>query len=405
MGNNKTTIEFNGRKYNALTGEIVHQSDSKSSVIQPTIRSNTPATNPVHQSGKVIDGFSRTSLTAHPAKQSPVNAPPSHHSHHTTKKTHHRTVAGQAVRHAPERSKTLMRTAVAKPTISKAKAIGSKAAGLTSSHQTDHHSHRETPRHPINPARIERARTTSKSGLISKFGSSSSAAGVTKKTAPLAVRPAPAHAPPSTTLTVPRTSTHPAAHRTASHSKSTAAFHHALQGATAHEQPSPKHTRAHGRTARKLGISNRAMTTVTSALAVVLLAGFFAYQNMPNLSLRMAASRAGFSATMPGYRPSGFAMQGPIKYGPGEVIISFKSNSDNRAYQVTQRPSKWNSETLLENFVASDKKPYQTFQKQGKTIYIYNDSDATWVNGGVWYQVAGNSSLTSDQLLNIASSL
>ncbi len=58
----------------------------------------------------------------------------------------------------------------------------------------------------------------------------------------------------------------------------------------------------------------------------------------------------------------------------------------------------------LTNHVLTNKQPFQTFQDAGKTIYIYEDSKATWVNGGVWYQINGNASLTSDQLLRIANS-
>ncbi len=143
----------------------------------------------------------------------------------------------------------------------------------------------------------------------------------------------------------------------------------------------------------------------TTVLAALLIAGFIAYQNMPNLAMRVAAARAGFPATMPSYQPAGFALDGAIQYYPGQITVNFKSDSDNRIFSVTQKPSKWTSETLLDRVVAIDSRPYQTFQDKGKIIYIYDGSNATWVSGGIWYEIAGNSSLTSDQLLRIASSL
>lgn len=121
--------------------------------------------------------------------------------------------------------------------------------------------------------------------------------------------------------------------------------------------------------------------------------------------MRIAASRAGFNAAIPSYQPSGFGMKGPIEYGPGQVTLNFKSNSDERNFHVTQRVSSWNSEALLTNFVTTNNKSYQTYQDKGRTIYIYDGSNATWVSNGVWYQIEGKSNLNSDQLIKLANSI
>jgi hypothetical protein len=142
-----------------------------------------------------------------------------------------------------------------------------------------------------------------------------------------------------------------------------------------------------------------------ASFAVLLLTGFVAYQNAPNFAMRMAGSKAGFAARMPGYQPSGFAMSGPIQSSPGTVSVSFRSTTDSRSFTVTQHPSTWTSESLRDNFVAMDGHTFQAHQDRGKTVYVYDGSNATWVNGGVWYQVEGKSSLNSDQLLHIARSL
>jgi len=133
--------------------------------------------------------------------------------------------------------------------------------------------------------------------------------------------------------------------------------------------------------------------------------GFLAYQNLPNIAMRVASTRAGLKANLPKYQPAGFSMAGPIEYEPGEVKLSYKSNSDNRSFAVTQKNSAWNSEALLENYIAPTKQPYQTFQANGRTIYIYSDNKATWVDGGVWYTIDGKANLNSDQLLRIANGL
>ena len=74
-------------------------------------------------------------------------------------------------------------------------------------------------------------------------------------------------------------------------------------------------------------------------------------------------------------------------------------------FGLNQKASSWNSSALLDNFIQPKGKTYQTYQEQGKTIYIYDKASASWVSGGVWYQVTGNSSLNNDQLLSIANSL
>jgi hypothetical protein len=55
--------------------------------------------------------------------------------------------------------------------------------------------------------------------------------------------------------------------------------------------------------------------------------------------------------------------------------------------------------------VTSNKHPYQPFEANGRTIYIYDGNKATWVDGGVWFNIDGKANLNSDQLLKIADSL
>jgi hypothetical protein len=85
--------------------------------------------------------------------------------------------------------------------------------------------------------------------------------------------------------------------------------------------------------------------------------------------------------------------------------VTFRSNSDERNFELQQQVSNWNSQALVDNFILSENKQYQTFQEKGKTIYVYDNANATWVNGGVWYKIEGNSSLNTEQLLKIASSI
>lgn len=150
-------------------------------------------------------------------------------------------------------------------------------------------------------------------------------------------------------------------------------------------------------------------TTIAATIAVALmLFGYVTYLNIPNMALRVAAVKAGFDANMPGYRPGGYSFAGPVAYSPGQITIKFNSNTDERSYDITQRQTSWDSKSLLDNFVkkevASDSL-YSTVYDRGLTVYIYNGSNAAWVNGGIWYTVSGDSLLSSEQLLRIAASL
>lgn len=137
-----------------------------------------------------------------------------------------------------------------------------------------------------------------------------------------------------------------------------------------------------------------------------LVVGFFAYQNAPNLSMRLASARAGLEGSLPSYSPAGFGLQGGVSYKPGQIELSYSSHSDDRSYKIIQSTSSWNSETLVQNYEPlTQNSNYQTIPNKGKTVYVYNGSNATWVDAGVWYRIEGDSKLSSDQLLNVADSL
>lgn len=146
------------------------------------------------------------------------------------------------------------------------------------------------------------------------------------------------------------------------------------------------------------------LAAMTSGIAaLVLLGGYLTYLNLPNLSLRVAASQANVAATYPTYQPSGYSFAGPVAYSPGEVRVNFKSNTNDYAYSVVQRESNWDSQAVRDNYVVKESKQYTTIQEGGITIYLVNNK-AVWVNGGVLYSVEGNAPLSGEQIQKIASS-
>jgi hypothetical protein len=148
----------------------------------------------------------------------------------------------------------------------------------------------------------------------------------------------------------------------------------------------------------------RLVTILSSTLALLILGGYLTYITLPSISLKVAASRAGVNASMPEYKPDGYSLDGPITYSPGEVVISYKSNTNESGYKLTQKASNWDSQAVLDNYVSKQTDNYLTFQERGITVYTFSNK-AAWVNGGILYTVDGNAALSSDQVLRVATSL
>lgn len=261
------------------------------------------------------------------------------------------------------RSKTLVRKGLKKPSVASKKDA-------------------TTPVIASNSPRFERAKNSVQSKKISRFSAPKT---FTKTVAPLPVahpRGYKAH-----------TQKKPVHHETPTIQH----FEQAMQNATSHL------TKYSEKKTKKLFRSKK-INALAGSLAVLLLVGFFGWQNAPNLKMRVASTNSGVSsAHLPSYKPAGFGMAGPIQSEPGKVTVSFKSRTDDRNFRITQASSNWNSEALYNNELAS-KTNKQSYQEQGKTVYIYDDSNATWVDGGVWYKIEGNANLTTDQLLRMVNS-
>lgn len=147
----------------------------------------------------------------------------------------------------------------------------------------------------------------------------------------------------------------------------------------------------------------RTATILTSLAALVLLGGYLTYLNLPSLSIRVAATRAGVDASYPTYQPAGYSFAGPVAFSPGEVRVNFLSNTNDYNYTLVQRSSSWDSQAVLDNYVLQESEQYATLQERGLTIYLMNNK-AAWVNGGVLYVIDGDAPLSSEQIQKIASS-
>lgn len=118
----------------------------------------------------------------------------------------------------------------------------------------------------------------------------------------------------------------------------------------------------------------------------------------------MASAKAGFSASLPQYRPAGYNMS-QLDYGDGVIAAQFRDKDNGSRYTITQKPSSWDSATLRDSFVAPADARYRTVEAAGRTVYFYGEHNATWINGGVWYQVQTDGSLSDSQMVELATSL
>lgn len=149
----------------------------------------------------------------------------------------------------------------------------------------------------------------------------------------------------------------------------------------------------------------RLISAGSASLAIVLLAGYLTYINLPDLSVRVAAVQAGVDANYPSYQPSGYSLNGPVAYSNGEVSMKFVANVGPQDFTVRQTKSSWDSSALLDNYVQPHSNTdYVTFSDSGLTIYVYG-TNAAWVNGGVLHTIEGNAPLTTDQIRRIATSM
>lgn len=334
--------------------------------------------------------------------------------------------------HRPQPTKTLMRHAVKPPrptTLQPTKAAAASGlqpqTGLTpkaTAHPTI------TPKlstASIDPTRAHRARIVNRSQAVQHFQPARSAVnsagpaiqtGRHSQTAPTAIPQQPiTQNPPSTGQYPHRTRRQASANRsaftiTSLHPPASQQdddtdfdlFTQALAAAHSHEEPAPHEST--GQVIKRKSKKGRRILAVTASLAVfIALCGFTAFQNRDQIQLEMASAKAGFAASMPLYMPQGYDM-GKLSYATGAVATSY-THPTQTPFTIMQKKSNWDSQTLLENFVATSDEEYRGFQSNGRTVYVYGKGKATWVNGGIWYQIKNADNLTDEQLVRIAASM
>lgn len=298
--------------------------------------------------------------------------------------------SAQSVHDGTQRTRTLMRNGVKKPvnkfTDKSARAQKSKTGYAAN----------------VEPQRALRAKSTSQHNKVDRFGvPKAQTTSKPAQTAELVTRPVRANTSSSVTaLAMPSMIT------SASHQQLERLLDHALVRADAHKQALRGRFPGQSRWQR-LKLIPRWAGVGSVLLAVLLLGGFFAWQNVPQVSMKLAAAKAHINASVPAYSPSGFKFAGPISASNGAVTMRFIANGDSsRSFSITQKTTQWDSSSLLANYVNPSHVSFQTSQVKGTTVYIHGSSnDATWVNNGIWYTIKDKADLNSEQLLKIADSM
>lgn len=427
-------IELNGKQYDALSGALLGQSRVKA----------TPASRAgLRRQGRAVDGFIRkgTANGPHPTVVQPDVVPstkltaatqPLHKqagkSMGDVKKVHVARSGSKALAaHQPEHPKTLMRAAVKKPSMHLKPAIKTTAPAEMMAAPNSKISkplQKKLSVTQVNPVRLGRAQRIARSQHIRRFreergayinavsANSPRAAAVQTTTSGgpvVSVRSAATQAasrsmqqdfrPVQRTHQVTQMARPQASVQPATKPQSAAdIFEAALAHATAHEQTEPL------RAKRRASHRRRVLNLVAGISAVLLFVGFLAYLNRPAIELHLASMRVGFHADLPSYRPTGYALNGGVKTIGGDTVALNYASGDS-SYTITQQASDWNSTTLLDQLSTSHGTPSQTVESKGRTIYIFKDATAAWVNGGVHYELSGNNALNSDEIVSVATSM
>lgn len=377
-------IEINGKVYDARSGMPLHKPAAK-----PVPSKAAPSTaKPVkyRAAPRSVDGLSR-----HPGSQKPKHAPAKSA---PAKKPEPAKIpvrsSSPSARLKAKRSTTLNRSVVGKPQISATSLQVESPAPAKSTAASNKEISSSAILH-ADTARLKRAQGVAKSDAISRFGNNTYSA---KHTAPLTEHLSATH------------ETKAAAKTTKKPVEKLSTKEQLIKKAIDHAATPAHHPPTHNSGVKKTRKKGRLAGYTSTAVAALLLAGYVAYLNVPSISMKVAANRAGFAATMPAYKPAGYSLRSPIAYSPGQVVLDFKSNTDDREFKLKQQPTTWDTTALLENHVAKQSPHYLTYQDRGLTIFIYGDGDAAWVNGGKMYQVeSGNSHLDTEQLLKLATSV
>lgn len=371
----QSVIEINGTRYDATTGRVI---------------SDMPKTPAMSTTGRNIDG-----IVIKSTPQSTALAP--------TIKKHtpaQRQIHDVSMTHSTRtnRSKTLMRSVVKKP--------GSGALGHTSPTQHQYKtqvepsaSYAKATSHDV---RLTKALSTPTHGQISRFTHPSNQI---NSSSPTVVHNMPVAQQVSPRAVHTTSQPSPAYNTPQNTAGSRFVDSQLTKVASQNGDESPfKKKPLHKRVTKRLK-ANRMKSIAMGSLASLLIGGFLVYQNLPSITLAVANREAGITAKIPKGVPSNFALSPSINKSQGQVLLSFDSRTDDRSFVLTQVKSDTTVETLKETVARLSDNKFQTYEVDGITLFLHENNRVDWIDGGMRYNLSGNTGFTPDQLGIIASSL
>lgn len=374
----QSVIEINGTKYDATTGRVV-----------------SDAVAPIVTKGHHIDGFVSAKQPLAPTPKTPtasvVIKPRSKEDIAKQRRVHD---ISHAHTSRVNKSKTLMRSVVKKPTPKLASIVAMAprrspimpSGSYTASANSD--------------IRLNKAVHTPAHSQIKHFSPAISDYRKVEPTVVQNLHVKPAQSVPNTT---PPPLTHPG-HAQSTSPASKFVDSQLTKVALDQTTEQPKKQKLHKRVGRKLKVG-KTKSIALSALAVLLIGGFLAYQNLPTITLAMANREAGITAKIPKEVPGNFGLSHKIGRSAGQVALSYTSRTDDRQFTLTQVKGDTTVQTLKDTIARVSNNQYQTYEAGGITLFLSNNDRVDWISGGMRYNIVGTTGFSPDQIASIASSL
>lgn len=402
MGQEKT-IQINGTLYDSVSGQEISVKKSTASSTSVPLTNNIKRFSPKiaqgqSSSGVVLDGFTiRKNVVARraaaPIREMASKSP--------STSTHSIADSSNSIHdRSPKNSQRLMRSTTKKPSASPQPEAASNTVHVTHDNILPVTGDAQIRKNQLavqySNERAQRAAEASKNTLVSKFS----------ETPQLSETPTTESQIPTESLShkievVPIKA--PPIHHQIQHSATEGHFSRALELASAHElKPLKKRTMRH-KAAHHLGISPKTAGIAGASLVAILVASVVAYNNVPNFALKLASSKAGFAASLPSNIPSGYSLNGPIQYSPGQVSTSYKSNTNGQNFSINQRPSNWNEESLKSNVLGVSTDNYDF--NSDEVVIHKTPSGYSWLKNGKLYTLGGDAEISNEQIKDIVKSL
>lgn len=365
-------IEINGVRYNAASGDAVGRVRGFAGRVRPNI--NSPA----------VDGFVKAKQKLAPVAAKPVVK-------HKTRISTTPKMSSKTVHHSRERSKTLVRTVVVKPSLRVREASKTFARPIIREGLAQ-----------VDSIKESRAKMISKHSKVERFGIPKPKADITHPHQVVEAIARPTSAQSHQTSTNGEAAM-PSMLTSASHQQLERLLDFALHTATSHKKTAKR--RPQGVIGRFFSMP-KWLAVSLGILIILLVTLLFAWKNIPAVAVRIAGAEAGISASTPSYTPIGFSYYGPASHSGGIVNITYKDKMNlAKQYVISESKSAINSATIATTNT-NLKSSVLTSQVNGNTVYIYQDAKtASWVSDGILYTITNNAGLSSDQLLNIVASM